>query len=128
MDYAQLTLYHESIKMSPFELLKGFKPRTAWDWTPPAPPANAREHLNQTQAESFARRIHDAWDVAKGCIKLAQQKKERNINKHRRTVNFDVGDLVYIKTANWSTDRPSKKLAEQMAGPWPILAKEGHSY
>jgi hypothetical protein len=28
MDYAQLTLYHESIRMSPFELLKGFKPRT----------------------------------------------------------------------------------------------------
>jgi transposase InsO family protein len=28
MDYAQLTLYHKSIRMSPFELLKGFKPRT----------------------------------------------------------------------------------------------------
>ena len=31
MDYAQLTLYHESIRMSPFELLKGFKPRITWD-------------------------------------------------------------------------------------------------
>ena len=29
MDYAQLTLHHESIRMSPFELLKGYKPRTS---------------------------------------------------------------------------------------------------
>jgi hypothetical protein len=33
-----------------------------------------------------------------------------------------------VKTANWSTDRPSKKLSEQIAGPWKVLAKEGHSY
>jgi hypothetical protein len=33
-----------------------------------------------------------------------------------------------VKTANWSTDRPSKKLFEQMAGLYKMLAKEGHSY
>jgi hypothetical protein len=33
-----------------------------------------------------------------------------------------------VKTANWSTDRPSKKLSEQMAGPYKMLAKEGHFY
>jgi hypothetical protein len=33
-----------------------------------------------------------------------------------------------VKTANWSTDRPSKKLSEQMAGPYRVLAKEEHSY
>jgi hypothetical protein len=33
-----------------------------------------------------------------------------------------------VKTANWSTDRPSKKLSEQMAGPYKVLAKKEHSY
>jgi hypothetical protein len=33
-----------------------------------------------------------------------------------------------VKTANWSTDRPSKKLSEQMTSPYKVLAKEGHSY
>jgi hypothetical protein len=33
-----------------------------------------------------------------------------------------------VKTANWSTDRPSKKLSEQMAGLYKVLAKEGHFY
>jgi hypothetical protein len=59
MDYAQLTLYHKSIRMSPFELLKGFKPRTTWDWDRPKTPANAREELNREQAIEFAKRMHD---------------------------------------------------------------------
>jgi hypothetical protein len=50
------------------------------------------------------------------------------VNKHRRPVDFEPGDRVWVKTANWSMDCPSRKLAEQMAGPWPVLAKEGHSY
>jgi hypothetical protein len=29
IDYTQLTLYYKSIRISPFELLKGYKPRTS---------------------------------------------------------------------------------------------------
>ena len=72
--------------------------------------------------------MHDAWDTAKRCITLAQQKKEQDVNKHRRPVDFEPEDLVWVRTKNWNTDRPSKKLSEQMAGPWEVLAKEGHSY
>ncbi len=35
MDYAQLTLPHSSIGMSPFEARNGFKARTSFDWTTP---------------------------------------------------------------------------------------------
>jgi hypothetical protein len=66
--------------------------------------------------------------MAKSHITLAQQKKERDINKHRCPVDFEPRDKVWVKTANWSTKRPSKKLSEQMAGPWEVLAKERHSY
>jgi hypothetical protein len=66
--------------------------------------------------------------VAKSHIALVQQKKERNVNKHRCLVNFKPRDKVWVKTANWSTDRPSKKLSEQMAGLYKVLAKKGHSY
>jgi hypothetical protein len=59
---------------------------------------------------------------------LAQQKKERDVNKHRCLVDFEPRDNVWVKTANWSTDRPSKKLSEQMAGLYNVLAKEEHSY
>jgi hypothetical protein len=66
--------------------------------------------------------------VAKSHITLAQQKKERDVNKHCRLINFKPEDNVWVKTANWSTDRPSKKLSEQIAGLYKMLAKEGHSY
>ena len=74
IDYTQLTLYYESIRMSPFDLLKGYKPRTAWDWdlNCPQAPVNTWEQLNQDQAMTFAKCMHDAWDMAKRCIILAQ--------------------------------------------------------
>jgi hypothetical protein len=72
--------------------------------------------------------MYDVWSVAKSHIMLAQQKKERDVNKHRRLVDFEPGDNVWVKTANWSTNRPSKKLSEQMAGLYKVLAKEGHFY
>ena len=60
MDYAQLTLPHDSLGMSPFELLNGYLPRTSFDWAPPGKPASARETLNQEEATRFAQRMHDA--------------------------------------------------------------------
>jgi hypothetical protein len=38
--------------------------------------------------------------VAKSHITLAQQKKERDINKHRRLVDFKPKDKVWVKTTN----------------------------
>jgi len=72
--------------------------------------------------------MYNAWSIAKTYITLAQQKKEHNVNKHCQPVNFEPSNIVWVKTANWSTNCPSKKLSEQMAGPWKVLAKEGHSY
>ena len=43
-------------------------------------------------------------------------------------MDFDVEDKVYVSTKNWKTDRPSKKLSEQMAGPYPVVEKKGHSF
>ena len=60
MDYAQLTLPHESIGMSPFELLYGYPPRTSFDWKLPKEPATARERLNQEEAQNLVRTMHQA--------------------------------------------------------------------
>jgi hypothetical protein len=38
--------------------------------------------------------MYNVWSVAKSHITLAQQKKERDINKHRRIVDFEPGDKV----------------------------------
>ena len=35
---------------------------------------------------------------------------------------------MWVTTKYWKTDRPSRKLADQMAGLFEILEKKGHSF
>ena len=41
---------------------------------------------------------------------------------------LQVGDMVWVSIKNWKTQRPSKKLNHQMAGPYKIIEKCGHSW
>ena len=58
----------------------------------------------------------------------AQERYAAQANKHRRPVDFGVGDKVWITTKHWKNDRPSRKLAHQMEGPYEILEQVGHSF
>jgi transposase InsO family protein len=127
MDYAQLTMPHESIGMSPFELLNAYPPRTSFDWQ--TPPANTpRERLNQQEAQEVVKTLQQAWETARTIMKQAQDKKRRDVDPHRRQPDFKVEDKVWISTKNWKTQRPSKKLDHQMDGPYEIIRQVGHSY
>jgi transposase InsO family protein len=127
MDYAQLTLPHSSIGMSPYELLNGYLPRTSFDWKTPAV-ATAQEKLSQTKAREVATRMQGAIQRAKEIMAKAQSKKETDVNRHRREIDFAVGDQVFVSTKNWKTQRPSHNLDHQMAGPFQITRQIGNSF
>lgn len=61
-------------------------------------------------------------------MKQAQERYSKQANKTRRPVDFGVGDKVWVSTKGWRIERPSKKLDYQQAGPYKIIAQEGHSY
>ena len=130
MDYAQLTLPHTSLGMlSPFEVLNGRAPRTSFDWSAPKkPPVNEAETLSRENARAMAQRMSNTIEHARKSIKEAQAKKEKVVNVHRRAVDWKVGDKVWVSTKPWNTERPSKKLDQQMAGPWEVLEQVGHSW
>jgi hypothetical protein len=88
-----LTLPHDSIGMSPFELLNAYPPRTSFDWKMPET-ASAKEQLNREEAQEVLRTLQGAWETARSFINRAQEKKERDINPYRRTLDFEVGDKV----------------------------------
>lgn len=127
MDFAQLTLPHESIGMSPFEVLNGYPARTSFDWETPEP-SNPQEGLNQEKAQVLAHRMDSAIQFARENMKRAQERMQESANAHRREPDFQIGDLVWMKTQHLDTQRPSRKLDNPMAGPFKILAKEGHSF
>jgi hypothetical protein len=113
--------------MSPYELLHGRTPRTSFDWNTPKT-STTLEALNQEKARAIASRMENAIEVGRSNMKQAQARMERNANAHRRPVDFDVGDKAYVSTKPWQTQRPSRKLDHQMAGPFPITEKVGNSY
>ncbi len=128
MDYAQATLPHESTGMAPIQLEMGYLPRTSFDWTPADEPKTVRERLSREEAQQYAKRLEETWQLAKESIKKTQKAMETQANKQRREPDFDVEDLVWITTKNWKTDRPSRKLGYQMAGPYKILKRVGNAY
>ena len=127
MDYAQLTLPHSSIGMSPFELINGRLPRTSFDWNTPMT-ATVAEKLGRNKARKIATRMQEAWRKGKELILKAQEKKRQDVDKHRKPVDFGPGDQVYVTTKNWKTERTSRKLDHQTAGPFRILNRTGNSY
>jgi hypothetical protein len=58
----------------------------------------------------------------------AQETQKKSADRKRNPVTFTAGDMVWVSTKNWKTDRPSRKLGNQMAGPYRILEQVGNSY
>lgn len=129
MDFAAAALPQESTGLSPFQVEFGYEPRTSFDWEPrvqdPRPPS---EELNREQARQMAQRMEDIWKFAATLMERAQARQKKQADKHRREVDFEVGDFVWVSTKPWRTDRPSRKLDYKAAGPYKILEKVGNSY
>jgi hypothetical protein len=47
--------------------------------------------------------MHNAIKQAQDCIKKAQDKKRRDVDPHKRLVDFEVKDKVFVLTKNWKT-------------------------
>jgi len=111
VDYQQSSLWHETTGQSPFMTEKGYEARTSFDWETPVSASTPKEQLNRDEAKALVSRIHSSWEAAQGNMARAQERYTKQANKHRREVDFTVGDKVWITTKHWKTDRPSHKLA-----------------
>ena len=80
-----------------------------------------KEKLNREEAKALVTELHRSWEQAKTNMAKSQEQYTIQANKHRRPVDFAVGDKVWVTTKYWKNDRPSRKLANQMEGPFEIL-------
>ena len=127
VDHAAALLPHESTGVSPFLVNRGYEPRTSFDWRP-LPRMPAAERINRESAMKRARQMEEIWNFAKDQIKGAQATQKKNADRHRREVDFEVGDYVWLSLKEYKTARPNKKLDNQMAGKFRIIEKVGNSY
>ncbi|KAI0997909.1 hypothetical protein K3495_g10282 [Podosphaera aphanis] len=108
--------------MTPFFADTGSHPRTGFE---PKDPFNkdmsSKEKRIIMDADSIAKKMQDIINQLQINARLMQEKQAEYANKHRSDAPlFKVGDMVYVDTRNWRTERPAKKLDDKYAGPWPV--------
>jgi len=108
--------------MSPFQADTGYEPRTGLE----APEvieegASSRTRGELEAADDIAKSIEDLTTFLRDKITWAQEQQAYHANEHRSDAPlYKEGDLVYVDTRNWKTERPAKKLDDKYAGPWPV--------
>ena len=70
--------------------------------------------------EELLKQARDFLRIQPGAIYTAA-------NRYRQSVEFLIGDAVWLNSKNLRTDRPTRKLDYKMLGPFMIIAKHGTS-
>ena len=72
--------------------------------------------------------MEDIWKTVQQNIEHSQEIQKNSADKHRREPDFQVGDHVWLSMKHYKSDQPSKKLDNQMIGPFRITEQVRHAY
>lgn len=115
------TSTHTATGSTPFEIVYGRPPPSIIQYLP-----------GETQVDSVAAVLSDrdeALRQLKFHLHRAQQTMKKNADKHRRQLEFSVGDWVYVKLRPHRqlsvARRINPKLSPRYYGPFQILSKVG---
>ncbi|KAG7588696.1 Zinc finger CCHC-type [Arabidopsis suecica] len=120
VDFAYNNSYQASIGMSPYEALYGRACRTPLCWTPVG------------ERMLFGPKIVDETNEKMKFLKIklkeAQNRQKSYADKRRKELEFQVGDLVYLKAVTYKgkgrfTTR--KKLSPRYVGPYKVIERVG---
>jgi hypothetical protein len=112
--------YQESLKMAPFEVLYGRRCRTLLNWIESGEKVIFGPDLVE-EAEATVHRIQYN-------LKATKSHQETYANKRRRPLEFEVGNLVYLRVSPMKGVKRfgvKGKLAPRYIRPFPILEKCG---
>jgi hypothetical protein len=115
------TNYHASIKTTPFEAVYG---RKAPVLVRGDVQLSAVDEVNKLTAER-----NEMLREMKDQLLKAQDKMRMQANKHRREVEYQVGDMVYLKIQPYKLQKLAKrfnqKLSPRYYGPYEVIERIG---
>jgi hypothetical protein len=112
--------YQESIKMAPFEALYGRKCRTPLNWVE----AGERWYYGIDFVEPAEEQVR----TIKIHMAATQSRQKSYVDRHRKQIEFEVGDFVYLKVSSMKSVKRfgvKRKLTPRYGGPFQIIGKGG---
>ncbi|KAL0402553.1 UNVERIFIED_CONTAM: Transposon Tf2-11 polyprotein, partial [Sesamum latifolium] len=89
MEFAYNNSFHSSISMAPYEALYGRRCRSPVCWD--------IEGLRQLEGPELVQETVKKIQIVKKCLKAAQDRQKSYVDKHRREMEYEVGDKVFLK-------------------------------
>ncbi|QSZ28683.1 hypothetical protein DSL72_003183 [Monilinia vaccinii-corymbosi] len=116
------TFLHDTFRgLTPYEVLYGHHPKHTWDWKPET--SASISNLNIQEACKFVERSYAAIAYAKEHILRAQEKMIRFANLHRRSIDFDIGDYVWLLMKEYPIQQSLQKFDFPVQGLFKIISR-----
>ena len=120
MEFAYNNSYHSSIEMAPFEALYGRKCRSSLCWEE----VGERKLLGPKIIQMIFEKINLIYKR----LQTAQSRQKSYYDNSRRKVEFEVGDMIFLKVAPMKgvmRFQKKGKLSPRFVGPFKILKHIG---
>ena len=120
MEFAYINSYQTSIGMAPYEALYGRKCRTPVCWDEVSERKLVGPEIVQV--------TYDKIKVIRDRLKIAQDRQKSYADNLRRDLEFEVGDMVFLRISPWKgVLRFGKrgKLSPRYIGPYRIVERIG---
>ena len=118
MEFAYNNQYHSNIGMAPYEALYGIKCRSPLYWD--------KEGIEILEGPEIVQITTDKIDIMKSKLKAAQDQQKSYSDKHRREIEYQVGDKVFLRVSPWKGIMRfgnKGKLSPRYIGPYEIIER-----
>ena len=120
VEFAYNNSYHSSIEMAPYEALYGRKCKSPLCW----------EEVGERKllGPEIIQMTYEKITLIRKRLQTAQSRQKSNYDNLRRKVEFEVGDMVFLKVALMKgvmRFRKKGKLSPRFVGPFEILKRIG---
>ena len=87
-----------------------------------------RERIEAEKTENIVNRMQKLLEFGQKRIKKIRSTMRKQVNKHRKEIEYQVDDSVRFSSKNIKTTRSSKKLNDRMLNSFKIIENMSASY